>query len=175
VWNGPWRSCNERTLAWWQKELVEGKKLHVVGGSDTHRPDQYVKHGMPTTWVKTASNSAEGILIGIDKGNVFLSYSPEGPVIELICGEWMMGDTVTNSSYPIELTIVGLLEGDTIKIISDKGIEHTHTASNLRFEDHLEITDQGFYRIEVWRYFSEVNRTLMAAMCNPIYIDVKGI
>ncbi|MFC4022297.1 CehA/McbA family metallohydrolase [Oceanobacillus longus] len=177
VWNGPWRPGNEKTLDWWQEQLVNGNKITVIGGSDTHRPDPYVQHGMPTTWVKTADKSQCGIFAGIDKGHVFLSYSPEGPTMELTCGNKQMGDTVTDISQPVVVNLNRLHEGDLIKIISDRGIERTYTVPKAEktFRKQLKISDQKFYRVEVWKYFQEVNQTLMAAMCNPLYISKEGM
>lgn len=51
IWNGPWMPRNARALKWWQDQLAAGRRLVAMGGSDTHRPDPYVKHAMPCTWV----------------------------------------------------------------------------------------------------------------------------
>src|SRR5699024_5094584 len=59
VWNGPWREDNQKAVTWWQEQLTKGNKLVAIGGSDTHRPD-FVKHGMPTTWVYTNTATQEG-------------------------------------------------------------------------------------------------------------------
>ncbi|MGJ9459802.1 CehA/McbA family metallohydrolase [Oceanobacillus sp. CF4.6] len=177
VWNGPWRPGNQRTLNWWQEQLVHGKEIIVIGGSDTHRPDPYVQHGMPTTWVKTTNKSQDGIFAGMEKGHVFLSYSPEGPTLELTCGGKQMGDTVTDTSQPVVVEVNRLQEGDFIKIISDKGIEQTYIVpkSEVTFREQLKIGNQKFYRVEVWKYLQEVDQTLMAAMCNPLYINNEGL
>jgi hypothetical protein len=68
-------------------------------------------------------------------------------------------------------------DGDQIKVISDKGLEKTYTIQDKPYtlRDQINITNQSFIRIEVWRYFPQVGQFLMAAMCNPLYIDIKGM
>ena len=80
---------------------VEG--LVAVGGSDAHRPDPYVIHGMPTTWVYSKSLTSSEILKSIDKGHVVLSYSPDGPFIGLTCGTSITGDVCEDMNQPVQL------------------------------------------------------------------------
>ncbi|MEF2244673.1 CehA/McbA family metallohydrolase [Paenibacillus sp. IITD108] len=94
VWNGPWTERNQRALDWWQEQLASGRRLVAVGGSDVHRPHIYMKHAMPTTWVYSESRTIHGILQGIGQGHVFLSYSPDGPIIEHTIGSFMIGDCI---------------------------------------------------------------------------------
>jgi hypothetical protein len=160
VWNGPWRPGNAEALEWWQKQLEAGMKIPVVGGSDTHRPDVYVKHGMPTTWVKCSERSVEGILAGIRAGRVCLSWSPEGPRIDL-----------TDDENAVNCKIDSAAAGDEIKIISERGVEETFLIAEEedRFTHSRRFGDRKFYRVEVWRRFEGFNQPLMAAMSNPVY------
>ncbi|QKE75794.1 PHP domain-containing protein [Arthrobacter citreus] len=173
VWNGPWREENEDALTWWQEQLISGKRLVAVGGSDVHRPDPYVVHGMPTTWVYSKSLTSNEILKAIDKGHVVLSYSPEGPFISLTCGNYMTGDVCQEQNQPVLISVKGTKHSDVVKVISNDGIE-----LEVMVEDHkgqFDLTiDKGertFYRVEVWRYFPEVNSRLLAALSNPIYFS----
>lgn len=174
IWNGPWREGNQKTLEWWQQQLIKGEKIVVVGGSDTHRPNKWVKHGMPTTWVLSSSVHQEAILSGIDKGNVFISYSPKGPRIKLDCGTATMGDTVNESSELVELVVTELTDGDIVKVISEKGVEVSFTKKESQSSlQHNWLFERRFYRIEVWRYFYEIGEHALAAISNPIYKE-KG-
>lgn len=173
VWNGPWTARNERALAWWQEQLASGRKLVATGGSDVHRPERYVKHAMPCTWVYAETKTVNGILQGIDKGHVAISYSPEGPFAQLTCGAYMTGDTVSNGvSDNVLVTIEHIREGDQIKLISEHGVELTEVCSSTGAWE-LEVEQKGrvFYRVEVWRHFEEVDMTLMAMLTNPIYFQ----
>lgn len=195
VWNGPWRPANMQALAWWQEQLVAGRRLVAVGGSDTHGPHPYVRHGMPTTWVLSESHTVDGILEGIDKGHVFLSWSPEGPQIGLTCGDALMGEVVskgvagsgaagpgaTESNARVTIHVTAAKAGDTVRLITDRGVEEERTvqAVGVKGEGTVEAvadlhldwdaTGRKFCRVEVWRFFDEVQMTLMAAMSNPIY------
>jgi hypothetical protein len=186
IWNGPWTERNERTLNWWHEQLLAGKRLVAVGGSDVHRPDPYVKHAMPCTWVYAEARTAAAILEAIGKGRVFITYSPDGPFLELTCGSSMMGDTVLHSenSMTVKLHAAGLRAGDRVKLISNLGMEkeftlaennadglQTSSAGESETDLEADAAGRAFYRAEVWRHFTEVDRTLMAAVTNPIYFE----
>lgn len=179
VWNGPWTERNERALQWWQEQLAMGRRIAAVGGSDTHRPHPYVKHAMPTTWVYAAKRTVRGILQAIEQGRVFISFAPDGPVIEHHIGDAMIGDTACweaergNTGDPVfsKLKIARLAPGDRINIVSEQGVEE-----QFSIQEQTEITYSWqikrrlFYRVEVWRYFAEAGKMLIAALSNPIYI-----
>lgn len=173
VWNGPWTARNDRALAWWQEQLASGRRLVAIGGSDVHRPDPYVKHAMPCTWVYAATRTVPGILEAIGQGRVAITYSPEGPFAQLACGAYMTGDAVpADAAEPVKVHVQQLLAGDEIKLISELGVERTEictTAGSIDFE--VERSGRLFYRVEVWRHFEEVNQTLMAGLTNPIYFE----
>jgi hypothetical protein len=175
VWNGPFTARNIRTLNWWQNQLESGRRLVAVGGSDTHRPDPYVKHAMPCTWVYAEEKTVTGILHAISQGRVFLTYAPDGPFIELICDSYIMGEIVPKSNVRdrrIKLLAEDLIAGDLIKLISERGTEKEVTISedgSVKIE--ADTTGRLFYRAEVWRHFKQVGLTMMAAMTNPIYLE----
>ncbi|SDN72014.1 hypothetical protein SAMN04487897_104191 [Paenibacillus sp. yr247] len=173
VWNGPWTARNERALAWWQEQLASGRHLVAVGGSDVHRPDRFVKHAMPCTWVYAETKTVNGILQAIDKGHVGISYSPDGPFAQLSCGAYMTGHTVpANVSDTVKLSVENLREGDQIKLISERGTERSEICSQSGTQVfEFEQNGRMFYRVEIWRHFDEVNMTLMAMLTNPIYFE----
>jgi hypothetical protein len=172
VWNGPWSEANRKTLEWWQNQLAGGRRLVAVGGSDKHRPHPVMTHAMPTTYVYSRSRTVAGILDGIDRGHVFISFSPQGPTLELNYGPYMMGDIVPkNETFgEIVLSAKRLCAGDKIRLISERGLEREIEASG---DDSLELrasaAGRTFCRAEVWRYFREADQMLLAAMTNPIY------
>ncbi|MCU6794068.1 CehA/McbA family metallohydrolase [Paenibacillus sp. WQ 127069] len=174
IWNGPWTERNARTLAWWQQQLLSGRKLNVIGGSDVHRPDPYVKHAMPCTWVYASSKTVNGILAGIDEGHVTISYAPDGPFVQLECGPYKMGNSVpAGEAGVVKLQAQHLLAGDEVKLISSKGLEQHVTVNNDgALELTLDAAGRRFVRAEVWRTFPNVDTTMrMAALSNPIYFD----
>lgn len=181
VWNGPWTERNARALDWWQQQLADGRRLTAVGGSDVHRPDKYVKHAMPCTWVYAETKTAEGILNGIARGHVCITYAPEGPFVELRTGAYLTGDTVPSKERGQHDVIIlngrGLLPGDKIKWFTEKGLirEELWTSEEA---DSAYLNIQGaewlglrFVRTEVWRHFVEVDQMLVAALTNPLYFE----
>lgn len=175
VWNGPWRESNQLAVQWWHDQIVSGRRLVAVGGSDTHRPHSYVKHGMPTTWVYAKSKTARGILDSIALGHVFISYTPTGPRIDLTCGLYTMGDVVPATELgEVRLTAMAVQDGDIIRIISDLGVEQEHVVVGNVAEFVLTKPSRHFIRVEVYRHVSEVDMTLLAAMSNPLYFNVDA-
>jgi hypothetical protein len=175
VWNGPFTARNVRALNWWQSQLESGRRLVAVGGSDTHRPDPYVKHAMPCTWVYAEEKTVQGILDAISRGHVFITYSPDGPFVALTCESYMVGDKVPLGQIAdphIKLHAENLLAGDLIKLISERGVEkevEVSASGDYTIETHS--TGRLFYRAEVWRHFKQVDQTMMAALTNPIYFE----
>ncbi|MGG1555707.1 CehA/McbA family metallohydrolase [Paenibacillus ferrarius] len=174
IWNGPWTDRNARALSWWQEQLAAGRRLVAVGGSDTHRPHPFVKHAYPCTWVLSDTRTAAGVLDGIGRGHTFTTFAPDGPFVELRCGDAIMGDTVPVGAASPELVTVHaehLLPGDELRVISEQGQERSWIAG----EDTLDISvardGRHFVRVEVWRRFEQVQNTLLAAVTNPIYFD----
>jgi hypothetical protein len=176
IWNGPWREGNQRTLDWWHMQLCGGRRLVAVGGSDVHRPHPYVKHAMPTTWVYSQEMTARAIREGIDQGHVAISFSPEGPTIELACDGAMIGDTVhieAPEAKDAVLSVKGLKRGDRITLISsldEAGWIYEQSDGTFTHNWHPR-SDALFYRAEVWRRFDEADGPLLAAISNPIYIS----
>ncbi|WP_238392654.1 CehA/McbA family metallohydrolase [Paenibacillus antri] len=174
IWNGPWRSANLDTLNWWHEQLVSGRRLTAVGGSDTHRPHPYIRHAWPTTWVYSDTKTVSGILSGIDRGGVVLTYAPEGPFVALQAGRYGIGAVVPRGAADeVRLEAAALRAGDVLKLIGNQG-----TVSELTIEadgpfamTHRLAAGDTFYRAEVWRHFAEVDETLLAAVTNAIYFE----
>lgn len=176
IWNGPWSEANRKTLDWWQAQLAAGRRLVAVGGSDKHRPHPIHTHAMPATFVYSRAKTAAGILEAIDRGHAFISFSPQGPTMELTCGGYMMGDLVPagESGGEIELAADRLCAGDTVRLLSDRGLEQeVRISGDGPFRWRAPAEGRRFYRAEVWRYFDVVHETLLAAMTNPLYFETK--
>ena len=82
VWNGIWDSPgnitgtnqNEPAVALWQSQLVTGRKVTAVGGSDSHSAPSL--DGYPTTVVKSRSLSQSSILDGVRDAKVYIVQGP---------------------------------------------------------------------------------------------------
>jgi len=170
VWNGPWREDNKKALDWWHEELVNGKKLISIGGSDTHKIEKYRKHGMPTTWVYSDSNSVSDILSNIHKGRVVITYQKNAPFITIKCGDKMMGDVCNHSNEDTNLMFSSLKEKDIIKVYSDKGLvlEEENEGETIK-EYQIKNNNKKFLRAEVWRYIEPFKEPVLVSLSNPIF------
>lgn len=88
-----------------------------------------------------------------------------------------MGDVYERGSGEggeARLNLAGLLKGDTVKIVSERGEERRYTAERDGEAGYSwAVLDRRFYRAEVWRYFPEAGRELPAALSNPVYLGGK--
>jgi hypothetical protein len=73
VWNGPWSTDDEATLATWHGGLVAGTRLPAVGDSDAHGPGDTI--GLPQTVVRAASLSTGDVLDAVRAGRSWLAES----------------------------------------------------------------------------------------------------
>jgi len=172
VWNGPWRPLNETAVHWWHKQLVVGRKLIAVGGSDAHRPHPHVAHGTPTTYVRSEAESKDAILRGIRAGRVVLSFDVNETFIDLSIGGTGVGDTVNvdgQQRFELAVNVMGAA-GDRVQLWSDRGVEQEWVVENEGEYSFPVPADRLFYRAEASRYLAEWNLTITSCLTNPIYL-----
>jgi len=184
IWNGPWHILNSESLLWWHHLLTEGFRVTAIGGSDYHGVD-LTRLGEPTTWVYANSCTIEGILNGIKTGRVYITYTPEEPLIDVKAitnsgNSYMIGDSIRRAdSSSIELTIdIRKAKGFTLRIITSRDVyraveipEHS-----FRYREKIEAKDHNFIRVEVGRYSDPYkliphNYDDIIALTNPLYIE----
>lgn len=169
VWNGPWRESNQQSLELWHSMLCAGGRATAVGGSDTHREHPYVRHGYPTTHVYAKSRTVEHILEALHTGRVTMSYCPDGPRLELRAPDAGMGGDSRQRSFDVVLTAAE--PGDEVVLFSEMGEVKRYTVlQSGDFAAMGEHEAKKFLRAELWRHFPQVNRQLMAALTNPIFM-----
>ncbi|RKL65004.1 hypothetical protein CR203_23005 [Salipaludibacillus neizhouensis] len=175
IWNGPWSDRNLRALNWWHEQLVKGKRIIALGGSDKHGPDEWIKYGEPTTAVEASIHSPQGILKAIEKGRVSILSTPKGAVIDLHINGRNMGDTVRipedSTNVNLNVSIQNPIYG-TLRVYSSEGlcVEQTLELEDNSLSFSLK-SDVQFYRVEVW---GEDKRSLLLspqAISNPIFIN----
>lgn len=171
LWNGPWFNSNQNCLDWWQGELEKGKVIPVAGGSDCHANLPFHYYGQPTTWVYAQELNVQSLLQSLKQGHTVLSYSPDGPFINLTCGDSVVGDIVKDKTSICNLEINGLKATDKIRIISDQAVEKEIQSDASDFHLTLDIQERKFIRVEVLSYFDELMSYQMAALSNPIYFQ----
>jgi len=172
IWNGPPQITNLKATEFWHRQLCEGKKITAVGGSDFHRHTPLGALGSPTTWVYANSRGETDILNAIKNGRAFVTFSTEGPTIQINCGDSIMGDTVAfDEGKPITFAFDNLREGDVITIYHDSGVAKTMTAcTKPGITLDIEMGRHMFYRADVVRRLADGIPPMPVLISNPVYI-----
>lgn len=101
VWNSLMRPSNLEAISFWHAELMKGRRLPIVGGSDYHRDRHFARMARPVTWVYAESRNYEDLLAALAKGRSYISNKPDGIRLDLSCGEYRMGDVVSVLEVPM--------------------------------------------------------------------------
>lgn len=147
VWNSPQHTDNMICTAWWQDELRKGKKIPVVGGSDFHRNyvvTDFLAH--PVTYVYAESNSQEDILAAIKTGRTTITNNVGKSLIEIKCGDAIIGDTVKlTDDTKVTITVSQLNKNHTLKVIAKSGTVFEYKADkDAPYSVTLPVKDTNF-------------------------------
>lgn len=74
VWNSVWDPADQQSVDQWQSQLVAGKIVTAIGGSDSHSPPSI--NGLPTTVVKARGRSQAAIVQGVRAARAYLVEGP---------------------------------------------------------------------------------------------------
>ena len=173
VWNGPMRESNLKAIGLWQQMLCAGQKIPVCGGSDYHRDTPFIFLGGPTTCVYAMSAGPSDILAALKNGNAYITFAPNGPWLELIAGEAILGDTVKFSEVNrLDIQAGGLLAGDVLRVVTGRGSEVLLQATaSGEVSVSYTMPAPGFARLEVLRAFLPALPVLPALITNPVYFE----
>ncbi len=173
VWNGPMRESNLKAIGFWQQLLVSGKKIPICGGSDYHRDRLFQILGGPTVGVYARSTSKSDVLRAVRQGHSFITFSPEGPLLNMFSGSAIMGDSlVWNQGQVVNINIDRLEKGDLVRVVTQtESIDFYQAPTRGNCQLSYPITAPGFVRVEVWRTFLPGIPPLPALISNPIYLD----
>jgi len=171
IWNGPMRESNLHALEYWHRRLCAGDKIAACGGSDYHRDTPFIFLGGPTIGVYTESAGPSDILAAVRAGHSFVTFSPGGPVLELVAGEAIMGDSVGWSDVrEVHLHAQGLQAGDVVRMATNRGSEELCAAPSHGDVSLAYVVEApGFVRAEVLRAFVPGTPPVPAAVTNPVY------
>jgi hypothetical protein len=167
------RGSNLQAIGLWHSLLVAGKKIPIIGGSDYHRDSLLLFPGGPTTCVYAMSTGLSDILDALRHGHAYITYSTDGPSLELGAGEALMGDSVDYSQVrQIEYKVSGLISADVVQVTTSRGsIQLVKAETNGSVQGEYILQAPGFARIEVLRSFLPGLPLLPALISNPIYFD----
>jgi hypothetical protein len=164
VWNGPWDPTDEISVKKWQSELVAGKLITGIGGSDAHGPPDVL--GRPTTIVKSQGRNQVAIVEGVKYGRAYLV---EGPGMDLsftvksLSGVAEIGDIVPLVGNATALLTTQGLQGLKACFISEKGYFYNTTVVDGKTLSRAVPSQSKFVRIEVRN-----GTDTMIALTNPV-------
>lgn len=153
VWNTVQHSDNMKNRDWWVRQLLMGKKIAAVGGSDYHRDYAGLNIiAIPTTIVYAEDKTSEAILKALKEGRSVITNSPNSTMIELNCGDAVIGDTVKfKKGIEVQVTITKLPAFHTVKVYNNEEIIYASKADVktdiMAFS--CEVKNKGFVRVEV--------------------------
>jgi len=193
VWGAPWIVSNYQSLAVWDAQLRQGKRITAVGGSDKHQGPftgelGWYEIGTPCTWVCADALSVGAIMAGLRAGHAFVSGGPAGPQVELTAeetrtGEWaMMGDELhvpAGAALRLRCRVQGGA-GNVLRLVSGGEIyEAAIEGDEFTYERQAVVNGDTYWRAEVIEPpeapLDEEPAALMAkALSNPIYVRVTA-
>lgn len=173
VWNGPMRKSNFKAVGLWHSLLVAGKKIAISGGSDYHRDALFLYPGGPTTCVYAMSASPTDILFALRQGHAYITFAPNGPTLEMMAGDAMLGDSVSFGKVKeMHIAVSGLLVGDVVQVVTAQGSTPlVKAAAPGSWQGTYSKGAPGFARVEILRGFLPGLPLLPALIGNPIYFD----
>jgi hypothetical protein len=175
IWNGPMRESNLRAVGLWHSLLMAGKKVPICGGSDYHRDHLFLFTGAPCTCVYAMSASPTDILDALRRGHAYITFAPDGPMLEMTAGEAMLGDSVPFSRIQeMQITAGHLLAGDVVRVATAQGSTPLLQAeSDGKMQAGFRMGEPGFARVEILRGFLPGLPLLPALISNPIYFEAE--
>ena len=189
VWQGPWFVYNPQSLAVWDAQLRQGKRVTAVGGSDKHQGPftgelDWYEVGTPCTWVYADALSVEAIVAGIRAGHVFISAGPAGPRIELTAEEIGGGQRAAmggelrlpaGANLRLRCRVQGGA-GNMLRLVSAQRVHEAEIGDDdFVYECQVVVTGDAYWRAEVIEppeapLDEEIPMFMAQALGNPIYI-----
>lgn len=172
VWNGRFDELDEVAVKFWQSQLVGGKRITALGGSDAHSPPDV--NGLPTTVVRAEKERSQASIVeGVKRGRVYLV---EGPGMELDFGVLYgsagqraeIGDVVSKADLDGAASVAIVATGFTnanLCFVNERGYFRNESVVNAQ-QIQQSVAGMEFLRVEV-RNASDV----LLGLTNPIYFD----
>lgn len=178
VWNAVQHSDNVKNLKWWSEQLLKGKKIMAVGGSDHHQnygPISFL--ASPTTIVLSEEKTAPAILKAMREGRSVVTNSPKASMIYLSVGDAQLGDTAKLSENDIaDIKITNLKKGHTVVIYNNDKIIYKFKADKHfnELQAQAQIKETGFIRAEISYELSPVMNKIMLFAENK-FLSSRGV
>lgn len=178
VWNAPMHIDNMTNLKWWHGQLLKGRRVHAVGGSDYHC-DYYVTNliASPTTYVYAEDKTEEAILAALRAGHSFITNTPGSTKLFLSCGKAYPGCTVTwKDGIRAAVRLDKLKKGHTLRIWNNDTVIFEYKAKRTgEFSKSFAVPEKGFVRAEVVFEYGLIGKKVFSFVDSLIVPEDKGL
>ena len=152
IWNMFMHQSNMTCVAWWERQILSGRRISALGGSDYHR--DYGTSDMlasPTTFVFAESNSEKDILSALRRGNSFITNSPDASRLILSYEDCVQGDEIKFSpGMKIHLHAERLRKDMTLRVFNNEKIVYEHRiGGESELDEDISIIEKGFVRAQI--------------------------
>lgn len=152
IWNMFMHQSNMACINWWERQLLGGRRIAAVGGSDYHR--DYGNSDMlasPTTFVFAESNSEKDIISALRRGNLYITNSPDASRLILSYKDSVQGDEIDFiPSMKIHLHAERLRKKMTLRVFNNEKIIYEHKiGSETELDKDIQIGEKGFVRAQI--------------------------
>ena len=171
VWNGPnphQADYNRQGFERWVDLLNLGYRVNASAGRDWHNPANPTDHLAYTYILAKPQADLDDILSALKLGRSYVSLRP---LIKsfVVNQSYQLGDLVNlnKGQWKLDLIIENLEEGDTLKVMSNKGLVRDYQINrdqSLEISESIPDQDYTYLRLEVLNTRQE--RVLFT---NPIY------
>jgi len=179
LWNAPMHIDNMTNIKWWHNELLKGRRIGAVGGSDYHKDYYNVTSlvAMPTTICYAKSNTQEDILEALRNGNSVITQGPDKTMLYLTCGNAVIGETVQwSEGIKVDIKAVKLKKGHRLVVYNNDTVIYNYKAKSFGFHHaELEVQEKGFVRAEVLYEFKSVSKKIYGKVIEKIMPKDVGI
>lgn len=162
IWNGEWDASDELGLKKWDALLQRGKRINIIGSSDSHTPKNPI--GLPTTHIGAKHLTQKDLFNAIYAGKVFITENAQMSV-GLSAGKTGIGEILraeSNKKVNFKLNTKGFPTDAKVLIISDGAIIAENPGENFA----LSFAKNTYLRLEI----RDANGKILA-LTNPIYIQ----
>ncbi len=143
---------NRQGIVFWETLLNKGQRLAAVGGSDRH---MVVLPGLPTTRVFAEESTQEGVVEAIKLGRTYITYKPDGPVVEFDADgdgdgmfETIVGGEVPHGSVSFRAQITDSIGGKVQVIKNGTLFKSVLIADGDSVEWSDDVTEGDWYRVD---------------------------
>ena len=165
VWNTIQHTDNLSNMRWWVGQLLAGRRLAAVGGSDFQRDYGPLEMlAMPTTVVYAESPEPDDILKALKEGRSVVTNRPDSSMLYLNVGDAGVGDTAPFAKgLAGSCRVTGLRRGHILRVFNNETVVYEYRAARAQKEyaARFAIREPGFIRAQIDRPLSAPMRAVL--------------